>query len=104
MAEKSFIDIPKGYRRLGSFPLDSGSVFVADDIAKAKAAAEKYASQGNSNGIAYKGQVLAVMSTNSEDDPQLYTVDNDFKLKALANSVTGSDALSSQFDYTTLSG
>jgi len=48
------ISLPKGYQRLGNFPLDASSVF------ENFAALQTYAS---SNGTAYPGQVCAVRDT-----------------------------------------
>jgi hypothetical protein len=98
-----FIDIPKGYRRLGKFPLDAGSVFLADSIGEAKAKAVEYAAHGNLNGTAYKGQILAVMSNNVLEDPQLYTVNNEYGLTPLSMS-GGSDTLYGEFPTDSTTG
>lgn len=105
MSESSnFIDIPKGYRRLGKFPLDSGSVIEGDTKAKALETAKKYAKNGSLNGTAYVGQVIAVVSKDLDDYPELYTVNDGYDLVPVAGSASGSDLLSGSFDGSMASG
>lgn len=69
MALPTPISVPKGYQRLGAFPLDASSVFAT------LAELESYAA---TNGTAYAGQVCAVSGTG-----KVYVIQSDFTLLEL---------------------
>ena len=68
------ISIPKGYDRLGSFPLDATNVFTT------YAELETYAASPT----AYAGQVCAVSGDNT-----LYMIDSTFQLIPILTSSQG---------------
>ena len=69
MSQPAPISVPKGYQRLGAFPLDVSSVFAT------LAELQTYAS---SNGTAYAGQVCSVSSTG-----KVYVIQSDKSLLEL---------------------
>jgi hypothetical protein len=84
MATPTPISLPKGYQRLGDFPLDASSVF------ESFAALQTYAA---TNGTAYPGQIVAVRDTGL-----VYIIRTDLSLSQVgatpdAGSVTGLDDL-----------
>lgn len=60
----SVTEYPKSFKRQGCFPLEAYSVFYATADKTALEAAQDYAA---TNGIAYVGQTLAVVTTNAQN-------------------------------------
>lgn len=76
MSQPAPISVPKGYQRLGAFPLDASSVFAT------LAELESYAA---TNGTAYAGQVCTVSGTG-----KVYVLQSDKSLLELSSSGGGS--------------
>ena len=87
MSQPAPISVPKGYQRLGAFPLDASSVFAT------LAELQTYAS---TNGTAYAGQVCAVSGTG-----KVYVLQSDKSLLELgAGGGGGGGGVSSWNDLT----
>ena len=90
----NFVDITKGFRRLGNFPAFSDEVFSS------YAEAQRYASNGAlglSN--AFCGQLVRVLPESSDDDPVVYIIDNKYKLVTTTESIATDSKLSFPFEY-----
>jgi hypothetical protein len=71
MSQPAPISVPKGYQRLGAFPLDASNVFAA------LSELETYAL---TNGTAYVGQICAVSGTG-----KAYVIQSDKSLLELGS-------------------
>lgn len=98
MASNNFIDINKGFRRLGNFPM------FADEIFDNYADAAKYATLGPYGGSAYVGQLIRVVPKSDLDEPKIYIINNEYKLVSTENAIIANDNLSVTFDYNSFSG
>lgn len=98
MENEKYIDINKGFRRLGNTP------GFADEIYTSYAEAEKYAKRGPYGGTAFIGQLIRVVPQNSVEDPKLYIIDNSWNLISITETISTDSKLNINFDYSSYSG
>lgn len=96
--ESQFIDINKGFRRVGNFPL------VEDEVFSTYQEASDYALTGANGGSSYVGQIIRVMPDNALDDPAIYLVNSEYRLASTADHIATNDNLSISFSYESTSG
>lgn len=97
----NFVDITKGFRRLGNFPTFSDEIFSTYAEAQAYATA---GATGRSN--AFCGQMIRILPdiSNVDDEPAAYIIDNNYKLVSITENITTDTKLSFEFSYNSLSG
>jgi hypothetical protein len=94
-----YVDINKGFRRLGSFPLEPDSVF------KDYASALNYANAGAYGGTAYVGKMVTVLPNDQSSDTKIYTVTKTYGLLSVVDDITTANTkVSASFDYNAASG
>ena len=98
MENERYIDINKGFRRLGNTP------GFADEIYTSYTEAEEYAKRGPYGGTAFIGQLIRVIPQNSVEDPKLYIIDNSWNLISITETISTDSKLNINFDYSSYSG
>ena len=90
----NFVDITKGFRRLGNFPTFSDEIFTS------YAEASEYARNGafgDSN--AFCGQLVRVLPENADATPTAYIIDKQYKLVSVTEDIAIETKLSIPFSY-----
>ena len=95
----TFVDITKGFRRLGNFPSFSDEIFSTYVEADAYA---KNGPTGRSN--AFPGQLVRVLPNSADEEPMVYVIDKGYKLTSVTESVTTDSKLTVNFSYGSESG
>ena len=93
-----YVDINKGFRRLGNFPA------FTDEIFNSYSEASEYALTGKYGGSSYVGQLIRIMPDDVKEDPSIYIINSEYKLASTNDHITTNDNLSVNFSYSSMSG
>lgn len=94
----NYIDINKGFRRVGNFPA------FQDEVFKTYKEASEYAQSGKYGGSSYVGQLIRVLPEDATSDPSIYIINNDYRLASTAEHIESNTKLSINFDFDSMSG